>query len=1044
MNIPKRLVTQIGASSPDMEPSYGGGLFDMVKGGAGRLFSNLKDNLKDTLKDTSSRVIQSVASYTKGDLDFTYVTSRIIVMSFPLDNVDIGFRNQVDDIRSFLDSRHLDHYTVYNLSPKSYRTAKFHSRAPKPSWQENPGHSQEHTKEVAAAPSCFCFGGRLVGVEELYSSYFIPHCHASVSGQEITGVSECSWPIRQAPSLHNLFAVCRNMYNWLLQNPKNVCVVHCLTCMTGKKKGYISNSHGSVKRDGRAASSILVGAMFIFCNLYSTPGPAIRLLYAKRPGIGLSPSHRRYLGYMCDLLADKPYRPHFKPLTIKSITVSPIPFFNKQRNGCRPYCDVLIGETKIYSTCTDFERMKEYRVQDGKIFIPLNITVQGDVVVSMYHLRSTIGSRLQAKVTNTQIFQLQFHTGFIPLDTTVLKFTKPELDACDVPEKYPQLFQVTLDVELQPHDKVIDLTPPWEHYCTKDVNPSILFSSHQEHQDTLALGGQAPIDIPPDNPRHYGQSGFFASLCWQDQKSEKSFCEEDHAALVNQESEQSDDELLTLSSPHGSANGDKPHGVKKPSKKQQEPAAPPPPEDVDLLGLEGSAVSNSFSPPAAPPTNSELLSDLFGGGGAAGPTQAGQSGMEDMFHPSGPASTQSTPRRSATSTSASPTLRVGEAYPSQKALGWYRPVAVQLEASFMSATFDPFGAPSKPSGQDLLGSFLNTSSASSDPFLQPTRSPSPTVHASSTPAVNVQPDVSGGWDWHAKPGGFGMGSKSAATSPTGSAHGTPTHQNKPQTLDPFADLGTLGSSSFASKPTTPTGLGGGFPPLSSPQKASPQPMGGGWQQGGAYNWQQPQPKPQPSMPHSSPQNRPNYNVSFSAMPGSQNERGKGTSNLEGKQKAADFEDLLSGQGFNAHKDKKGPRTIAEMRKEEMAKEMDPEKLKLKKKSHNFIAEDAWTGGCGLARKQRILEWIEGKERNIRALLSTMHTVLWAGETKWKPVGMADLVTPEQVKKVYRKAVLVVHPDKATGQPYEQYAKMIFMELNDAWSEFENQGQKPLY
>uniref|UniRef100_A0A8P0P0B1 Auxilin n=1 Tax=Canis lupus familiaris TaxID=9615 RepID=A0A8P0P0B1_CANLF len=820
-----------GASSPDMEPSYGGGLFDMVKGGAGRLFSNLKDNLKDTLKDTSSRVIQSVTSYTKGDLDFTYVTSRIIVMSFPLDNVDIGFRNQVDDIRSFLDSRHLDHYTVYNLSPKSYRTAKFHSR-----------------------------------------------------------VSECSWPIRQAPSLHNLFAVCRNMYNWLLQNPKNVCVVHCL--------------------DGRAASSILVGAMFIFCNLYSTPGPAVRLLYAKRPGIGLSPSHRRYLGYMCDLLADKPYRPHFKPLTIKSITVSPVPFFNKQRNGCRPYCDVLIGETKIYTTCADFERMKEYRVQDGKIFIPLSITVQGDVVVSMYHLRSTIGSRLQAKVTNTQIFQLQFHTGFIPLETTVLKFTKPELDACDVPEKYPQLFQVTLDVELQTHDKVIDLTPPWEHYCTKDVNPSILFSSHQEHQDTLVLGGQAPIDVPPDNPRHFGQGGFFSSLCWQDQKSEKSFCEEDHAALVNPESEQSDDELLTLSSPHGSSSCDKQQGAKKPSKKQQEPAAPPPPppEDVDLLGLEGSAVSKNFSPPVAPPTNSELLSDLFGGAAAAGPAQAGQSGVEDMFHPSGPASAQSTPRRSATSTSASPTLRVGE-----------------------GATFDPFGAPSKPSGQDLLGSFLTTSSASSDPFLQPTRSPSPTVHASSTPAVNIQPDVSGGWDWHTKPGGFGVGSKSAATSPTGSSHGTPTHQNKPQTLDPFADLGTL----------------------------------------------------------------------------------------EGKQKAADFEDLLSGQGFNAHKDKKGPRTIAEMRKEEMAKEMDPEKLK-------------------------ILEWIEGKERNIRALLSTMHTVLWAGETKWKPVGMADLVTPEQVKKVYRRAVLVVHPDKATGQPYEQYAKMIFMELNDAWSEFENQGQKPLY
>lgn len=68
---------------------------------------------------------------------------------------------------------------------------------------------------------------------------------------------------------------------------------------------------------------------------------------------------------------------------------------------------------------------------------------------------------------------------------------------------------------------------------------------------------------------------------------------------------------------------------------------------------------------------------------------------------------------------------------------------------------------------------------------------------------------------------------------------------------------------------------------------------------------------------------------------------------------------------------------------------------------------------------QILDWIEGKERNIRALLSTMHTVLWEGETRWKPVGMADLVTPEQVKKVYRKAVLVVHPDKVRAPHWTQ-------------------------
>ncbi|MEE6494920.1 hypothetical protein FKM82_001898 [Ascaphus truei] len=776
-----------GASSPDMESNYGSGLLDIVKGGAGRLFSNLKDNLKDTLKDTSSKVMQSVASYTKGELDISYITSRIIVMSFPAEGVELGFRNHIEDVRSFLDSRHLDHYTVFNLSQKSYRSAKFHNR-----------------------------------------------------------VSECSWPIRQAPSLHNLFAVCKNMHNWLQQNPKNVCVIHCM--------------------DGRAASAVLVSAMFCFCHLFSNPVPAIQLLNAKRPGIGLWPSHRRYIGYICDLVSDKPADPHCKPIVIKSVTISPVPCFNKQRNGCRPFCEILIGETKIFSTAQDYERMKEYRVQDGKVVFPLGVTVHGDVVVSIYHMRSTIGGRLQAKMTNTQILQIQMHTGFVSLGTTVLKFIKPELDACDSPEKYPPLFHVILDIEIEATDRDMDLTPPWDNYTSKDINPSILFSSHQEQQDALAIPGRAPVEPQQqDNIKNVGQGAFFSSLSWQ------------------------------------------------------------------------------------------------------------------------------------------------------------------------AAAFDLFGTSPKKPAPDLLGTFLSTSNTTSgDVFLHTTRSPSPTVHVDpfnmAPPSVAIQPDVSGPWDWKStSQGGLRVGSRSAATSPTGSPHSTPLHHPKPQSLDPFADLDTLGAnlpggSSFASKPTTPTGCSGGLPPLGSPQKPSPQHVGGGgWQQNAGYSWQQTPSIPQQSVPHSSPQNKPNYNISFSATGRSQNDRGKNAANVESKPKfsADNFEDLLSSQGFNAHKDRKGPRTIAEMRKEEMSKDMDPEQLK-------------------------ILDWIEGKERNIRALLSTMHTVLWSGENKWKPIGMADLVTPEQVKKVYRKAVLVVHPDKATGKPYEQYAKMIFMELNDAWSEFENQGQKPLF
>uniref|UniRef100_A0A9J7Z387 Auxilin n=2 Tax=Cyprinus carpio TaxID=7962 RepID=A0A9J7Z387_CYPCA len=875
------------APSSDMDGNIGGGLLDMVKGGAGKFFSNIKDNLKDTIKDTSTKVMNQVATYTKGELDIAYITSRIIVMSYPAEAVEMGYRNHTEDIRSFLDSRHADHYTVFNLSQRNYRGAKFSNR-----------------------------------------------------------VSECNWPSKQAPSLHNLFAVCKNMYNWLKQNPKNVCVITC--------------------SDGRAFSGVLVCAMFCFCHLFANPVPAMQLLSAKRPGSGLWPSHRRYIGYVCSLVSEKPTIPHSKPLVIKSVTMSPVPCFNKQRSGCRPFCDVLIGETKIFSTAQEYEKMREHRVQEGKVVFPVSVSAQGDVVISVYHMRS---HALQAKVTNTQIFQIQFHTGFIAPGTTVLK---TELDACDSPEKYPQLFHVLLDIEVESTEKQKDLTPPWEQFPTKDLSPNVLFSCHQEYQDALAIA---------DPAQGHGSCGGRVG--------------------PNEESEPSDDEMLSLSSQQSNTSNEKSKAAKKP---EPQPAAAPPSaaEEVDLLGLDGDAAT---LPPSSPqPPTTDLLGDLFG----APPTPQPASG---------PASAQSTPRRSAASSSPCPSPRSGD-------------------------TFDPFGsgpAPS-PKPQDFMGAFLGPGNMGQpDPFLHAARSPSPTMQnmgmgkaCAFVLNINLVFVLPGA--------GFGMGSKSASTSPTSSVHGTPTHQAKSNTLDPFADLGNLGAagSGFSSKPTTPTGTGGAFPPMGSPQRPAPSPQhtaSGGWhpstgfpswQPGGGAQWQpqaqgpqhQTPPKaPGPSMPHTSPQNRPNYSVSFSSMGGAS----PGATGAKTQQKVSDtnFDDLLSGQGFAGAKEKKGPKTIAEMRKEEMAKGMDPEKLK-------------------------ILDWIEGKERNIRALLSTMHTVLWEGETRWKPVGMADLVTPEQVKKVYRKAVLVVHPDKATGQPYEQYAKMIFIELNDAWSEFESQGQKALY
>ena len=49
-----------------------------------------------------------------------------------------------------------------------------------------------------------------------------------------------------------------------------------------------------------------------------------------------------------------------------------------------------------------------------------------------------------------------------------------------------------------------------------------------------------------------------------------------------------------------------------------------------------------------------------------------------------------------------------------------------------------------------------------------------------------------------------------------------------------------------------------------------------------------------------------------------------------------------------------------------------------------------------------------------------------------------LVTHADVKKMYRKACLAVHPDKQMGSDNENISKMIFTELNDAWAKFQEE------
>jgi len=59
------------------------------------------------------------------NLDFTYITQRIIAMSFPSSGIETIYRNKIDDVVAFVNKYHMDHYKIINLSHREYDYSKF-------------------------------------------------------------------------------------------------------------------------------------------------------------------------------------------------------------------------------------------------------------------------------------------------------------------------------------------------------------------------------------------------------------------------------------------------------------------------------------------------------------------------------------------------------------------------------------------------------------------------------------------------------------------------------------------------------------------------------------------------------------------------------------------------------------------------------------------------------------------------------------------------------------------------------------------------------
>lgn len=76
------------------------------------------------------------------------------------------------------------------------------------------------------------------------------------------------------------------------------------------------------------------------------------------PGTFCASGPHRYIEYMCDMVAEEPITPHSKPVLVKAVVMTPVPLFSKQRNGCRPFCEVYVGDERVTTTSQEYDKMR--------------------------------------------------------------------------------------------------------------------------------------------------------------------------------------------------------------------------------------------------------------------------------------------------------------------------------------------------------------------------------------------------------------------------------------------------------------------------------------------------------------------------------------------------------------------------------------------------------------------------------------------------------------------------------------------------------------
>ncbi|XP_050429308.1 cyclin-G-associated kinase isoform X2 [Adelges cooleyi] len=268
-----------------------------------------------------------------------------------------------------------------------------------------------------------------------------------------TVVIELCPKLNTCPTLHEIYAVCDDMYNYLKKNPTNLCII-------------------AQSSENDSTSALIALAFLLYMNVSSTVEDVCTIYVVKKSSPVLQPSENRYLNYMATEQTH-----NVDSINIRRIVIEPVPLFNKNRDGCRPFIEVYEGYNKVLSTEQEHERMTSYDISSGKILFILKSLpagIRNDITVIAYHSRQVLGRPVPLKM-----FQFQFHSDFLIFpdgDDVVIDFNKSELDFISTAEHYQSnMFHVR--VEIEQHKNGISM-----QYRTRDnkIIPDALFSTDNE------------------------------------------------------------------------------------------------------------------------------------------------------------------------------------------------------------------------------------------------------------------------------------------------------------------------------------------------------------------------------------------------------------------------------------------------------------------------------------------------------------------------------------------------------------------------------------